>query len=83
MTPRLQHRLLHNVIGKRGIMRDQNRDPINGRGVLFDNATKLFLGGTAIGVVIRKRHVFPTPVGGTTSHIKWSQIGPLVPVASR
>lgn len=70
MTPRLQHRLLHNVIGKRGIMHDRNSNPVNGRCVLFDNSTKLFLRGTAVSDVIRVRHVCPTSIGTTARHVK-------------
>ena len=83
MTPRLQHRLLHNVIGERSIMYNRNSDPVNGRGVLFDNSTKLFLRGTAVGDVIKRRHVCPTSIGGTAPHVKWSQIGLVGPIASR
>jgi hypothetical protein len=51
--------------------------------VLFDNSTKLFLRGTAVGDVIKRRHVCPTSIGGTAPHVKWSQIGLVGPIASR
>lgn len=63
-------------------MHNRKSDPVNGRGVLFDNSTKLFLRGTAVGVVVRGRHVCTTPVGGTAPQVEWSQIGVVGPIAS-
>ncbi len=64
-------------------MHNRECDPINGRSVLFDNSTKLFLRGTAVGIVVAGRHVCLTPVGGTAPRVEWSQVGLVGPIASR